>query len=281
MSSTESALVTSHWLRRFVGRADHDVVVLDASIGAPRDPDQGIPGAKKFDIDGEFSRADVDLPHTMVSADRFQALASSLGVNQDTSVVVYDAAGIYSSARAWWMFRAMGHRRVAVLDGGLPGWVSAGFPVEAFTHSPKRVGNFVARPDPSAFVTQSQVAARLDDAGCVVLDARSPERFAGTAPEPREGLRGGHMPGSRSLPVTDLVVDSHLLPPAELAAAVRNHVPDGAKVIASCGSGVTACVIALAAHLTGVRDITVYDGSWSEWGRADGPPVDTGSLRQS
>lgn len=269
--------MTPHWLQQHFLAHDANLVVLDASIGALPNPDTGIPGARRFDIDGEFSRTDVNLPHMMIPADQFQSRVRSLGVDENSVVAVYDAAGIYSSARAWWMFRTMGHSSVAVLDGGLPGWIAAGFPVESLMSSATRSGDFVARPAPSAFVDKRQVAARLDDPDYVVLDARSLQRFEGTAPEPRAGLRSGHMPGSHSLPLADLVVNSHLLPLADVAAVIQECVGESGRIIASCGSGVTACVIALAAHLAGVTEISVYDGSWSEWGCADGPPISSAS----
>lgn len=273
MNANETALVTPHWVQQQLHANHGDLVVLDASIGDQRNLGMGIPGAKRFDIDGEFSRANVELPHTMISADQFQSLVRMLGVNARSMVVVYDAAGIYSSARAWWMFRAMGHSSVAVLDGGLPGWIAADFPVAPLTSTATRIGDFVARPDVSAFVDQSQVLSLLADPGISVLDARSLDRFEGNAPEPRAGLRSGHMPGSRSLPLSDLVVNSHMLPPRELAVVIQDRLGEAGSIVASCGSGVTACVIALAAHLSGVADITVYDGSWSEWGLDEGPPI--------
>ncbi|MEQ6900763.1 sulfurtransferase [Nocardioides sp. YIM 152588] len=280
MDADVDALVSAPWLHEQLEAGRPDLVVLDASIDPYRGHTDGIPGARVFDIDGEFSRADVPIPHTMIPAAQFQAQVRRLGVDAGALVVVYDAAGIYSSPRAWWMFRAMGHDRVAVLDGGLPGWRSHGYPVEALgapasgtDDEPDRQGDFVAHPDPGAFVDREQVLALLADPGVAVLDARSRERFEGTAPEPRPGLRGGHMPGSRSLPLTDLLVDGHLRAPGELAALVGEARADAQRIVTTCGSGVTACGIALAAHLSGVSDLTVYDGSWSEWGRPDGPPV--------
>jgi thiosulfate/3-mercaptopyruvate sulfurtransferase len=167
------------------------------------------------------------------------------------------------------MLRAMGLERVAVLDGGLPGWRAAGGPVvtEAPDPSSYALGNFTARPRSGAFVGREEVRAALADAGSTVLDARSHGRFAGTEPEPRAGLRGGHMPGAVNLPFGELQDGSgRMLPVAELRAAFAELPVQGRQLVVSCGSGVTACVLALGAELAGHREVSVYDGSWSEWG---------------
>lgn len=273
MTSDVGAVVTADWVHEQIAAGRSDLVVLDASIAPHLGHDDGIPGARRFDIDGEFSRADVPLPHTMIGADEFQTLVRRLGVDADSLVIAYDAAGIWSSPRAWWMFRAMGHEQVAILDGGLPAWTAAGLAVEPLAAPVALNGNFVAHPTPGAFVDQAEVLTLLDDPDVAVLDARSRGRYDATAPEPRPGLRGGHIPGSRSLPIADLLADVRLRDVAELSALVDQARGGAQRVVATCGSGVTACGIALAAHLSGVEDISVYDGSWSEWGRPDGPGV--------
>ncbi|MEH0397050.1 MULTISPECIES: sulfurtransferase [Streptomyces] len=279
-------------------------VLLDASVGAHRSVGRRIPGARRFDIDGAMSDHSVRLPHTMPPAEWFAEEMRALGVNSTDTVVVYDTAGIYSSPRAWWMLRAMGFDRAAVLDGGLPAWEAAGHPVEDLApegraedprpagrggspaqggsaeapgaQGPWRAGDFTARPRPGALVGSDAVLAALADPDAAVLDARSRERFAGTAAEPRPGLRGGHMPGSVSLPFGVLQRDGRMLPEEQLRSLFEASAGDRERLVVSCGSGVTACVLALGAELAGYSDVAVYDGSWSEWGLPSELPVVTG-----
>ncbi|WP_082317511.1 sulfurtransferase [Streptomyces sp. NRRL WC-3549] len=269
-------LVGAGWL---AGRLGAGTVVLDASVGAHRGTGWRIPGARRFDIDGALSDGDSPLPHTMPGPERFTEEMRALGVDDTDTVVVYDTAGIYSSARAWWMLRAMGFDRAAVLDGGLPAWVAAGFPVrEGRTpgDDARRPGNFTARPRDGLFVGAAEAEAALADPRAAVLDARTRERFAGTAPEPRTGLRGGHMPGAANLPFGDLQEDGHMVPADHLRAVLGEAAGGRRRLVVSCGSGVTACVLALGAELAGYRDVSVYDGSWSEWGLPSGRPVVAG-----
>ncbi|MFF1559681.1 sulfurtransferase [Streptomyces sp. NPDC058279] len=257
-----------------------DLVLFDASVGAWRGADRRIPGARPFDLDGALSDHGSPLPHTMPTPARFEEAMRDLGLGEGDTVVVYDGAGIHSSARAWWMLRAMGFDRAAVLDGGLPAWQAAGLPLEntgPAYDGPR--GSFTARPRPGLLVDADTVAAALTDPGAAVLDARSRERFAGTAPEPRPGLRGGHMPGAVNLPFTELRAPGGLMrPPGELREAFRASAGERERLYLSCGSGVTACVLALGAELAGYRQTAVYDGSWSEWGLPGTPdrPAVTG-----
>ncbi|MGW8378496.1 sulfurtransferase [Streptomyces sp. ODS28] len=254
------------------------VIPFDASVGAHRGAAARIPGARPFDLDGRLSDHASALPHTMPGAEEFTEELRALGVHDGDTLVVYDAQGVYSSARAWWMLRAMGAGRVAVLDGGLPAWTAAGLPVEpapAAYEGPR--GTFTARPVTGMFADADTVAAALADPSAAVLDARSAGRYAGTAPEPRPGLRGGHMPGSASLPFGRLQRDGGTMRPArELRTEIEAAAGDRERLYLSCGSGVTACVLALGATLAGYRDLTVYDGSWSEWGLPSARPVATG-----
>ncbi|MFF4577223.1 sulfurtransferase [Streptomyces sp. NPDC001389] len=267
-------LVTVDWLGGNLSR----VVVFDASVGARRGGGTRIPGARPFDLDGGLSDHCAPVPHTMPTAAAFEEAVRGLGVDDTDGVVVYDAAGIYSSARAWWMFRAMGFDRVAVLDGGLPAWRAAGLPVEAAAaayEGPR--GSFTARPRPGLLVDADTVAAALGDPAAAVLDARTRERFAGTAPEPRPGLRGGHMPGALNLPFGELQgPDGRMRPAGELREAFEALAGRRERFYFSCGSGVTACVLALGATLAGYGESAVYDGSWSEWGMPSDRPVATG-----
>ncbi len=216
-------------------------------------------------------------------APEFEAFARAAGVAADGEVVVYDRMGTVSAPRAWWMFRAMGHARVRVLDGGLPAWAAAGGPVApgpAPSHAPE-AGDFRAQPELRLIADRARVAAALAGEDTQVLDVRSAARFAGEAPEPRPGLRAGHMPGALNAPWTDLVTgDGRLAPPEQLAAALhRAGVSLDHPVLTSCGSGVTACLAALALEALGRRAWAVYDGSWAEWGGRSDTAVVTGRDR--
>ncbi|WP_406136550.1 sulfurtransferase [Streptomyces sp. NBC_01089] len=288
-------LVGVDWLAARLGGPG--LVVLDASVGAHRgiapgtsrvrEDWTGIPGARCFDIDGALSDRTSPLPHTMPGAGRFTDELRALGVNDTDTVVVYDAVGIHSSARAWWMLRAMGFERAAVLDGGLPAWTAAGLPVERegpgpaarpgeFTAPP---GDFTARPRTGLVVGSAEVTAALAGPEVAVLDARARARFSGEAAEPRPGLRGGHMPGAANLPFTEIQQSGRMSPAAELRTAFSRAAGGRERLVFSCGSGVTACVLALGAELAGYRDLSVYDGSWSEWGLPSDRPVETGDGR--
>ncbi|OKJ26308.1 3-mercaptopyruvate sulfurtransferase [Streptomyces sp. CB02130] len=263
---------------RLAALREAGVILFDASVGAHRGAAVRIPGARPFDLDGDLSDHTSTVPHTMPGARQFTEALRALGVHDSDTVVVYDAQGIYSSARAWWMLRAMGADRVAVLDGGLPAWVAAGHPVEqspAAYDGPR--GTFTARPRPGLIVDADAVASALADPAAVVLDARTAKRYAGTAPEPRPGLRGGHMPGAVSLPFGEIQRDGGVMRPTHELRTVFERAAGGREQLYfSCGSGVTACVLALGATLAGYDDLAVYDGSWSEWGLPSDRPVVTG-----
>ncbi|MFK0231796.1 sulfurtransferase [Streptomyces vinaceus] len=267
-------LVGVDWLAGRLG--EPGLVVFDASVGAHRGAGRRIPGARPFDLDGALSDHEAPAPHTMPAAAAFEEALRGLGVDDTSTVVVYDGAGVYSSARAWWMLRAMGFDRAAVLDGGLPAWTAAALPVESggpAYEGPR--GSFTARPRPGLLVDFAAVGAALADPGALVLDARTRERFTGAAPEPRPGLRGGHMPGAVNLPFGELQRAGGLMRPAgELREAFAALTGDRERLYFSCGSGVTACVLALGATLAGHSSLAVYDGSWTDWaGRPELPAV--------
>ncbi|MEU6310110.1 sulfurtransferase [Streptomyces sp. NPDC047014] len=269
-------LVGVEWLAGRLGVAG--LVVMDASVGAQRGAGRRIPGARAFDLDGALSDHDAPHPHTMPGPAPFTDAMRARGVRDSDTVVVYDGAGVYSAPRALWMLRAMGFERVAVLDGGLPAWIAAGLPVEdAGPGYDGPRGSFTARPRPGLFADAATVAAALTDPAAAVVDARTRDRFAGTAPEPRPGLRAGQMPGAVNLPFGELLSpDGRMLPAPALRTAFRTAAGDRRRLLLSCGSGVTACVLALGAELAGYDDLAVYDGSWSEWGLPSARPVASG-----
>jgi thiosulfate/3-mercaptopyruvate sulfurtransferase len=273
-------LVTTDWLAKRLGETD--LRVVDGTWHMPqlgRDAraefEAGhVAGASFFDIDAIADRT-TTLPHMLPAADEFAAAVGGLGIGSDDRVVVYDTRGVVSAARVWWTFRVFGHDAVAVLDGGLRKWRAEGRPVERGPAArPRRT--FRARLRPELVRDLSAMRANLDRRVAQVLDARSAGRFAGTEPEPRAGLRGGHIPGSLNLPYETLYrADGTLRPPDELReAAVAAGVDLSRPIVTTCGSGVTASVLALALYLAGRPDVAVYDGSWSEWGARSDVPVE-------
>lgn len=273
-------LVTTDWLAANLGR--RTVRPVDGSWHMPqlkRDARAEfarahVPGAVFFDIDA-IADAASPLPHMLPSARTFAERVGALGIGDRDLVIVYDTRGVVSAARVWWTFRAFGHARVAVLDGGLPKWQAEGRPVESGVPSPKP-RRFTARLRRSLVRDLAQMRANLAHRREQVLDARSHGRFVGTEAEPRPGLRGGHIPGSLNLPYDQLYrQDGSLLPPEDLRRAFEAVGLDlGRPVVTTCGSGVTASVLALGLHLLGHERVAVYDGSWTEWGGRHDTPVD-------
>ena len=296
MSPLISTVELAGMLDRASG-ADGDPVILDATTTLPGerfDPDAAfrdghLPGARRFSIE-LFSDPDTALPHMVPSQGRFVRLIEALGVNNHDDVVIYDQTGVASAARAWWLLGLFGHDRVRVLDGGLPQWRAEGQALEFGEAAPAAPGRFVAMPRLARLAGLGAVAAwsaaiatDAEGAGRMrLLDARSRGRFEATAPEPRSGLPGGHIPGAMSLPFGELLRDGTRFLPAEALRArfAAAGVAPGDRVVTSCGSGLTASVLSLGLAACGEDPGALYDGSWTEWAQSGQPrAVGTGSER--
>ena len=236
-----------------------------------------IPGAQFFDLDA-ISDHSTPLPHMVPSPDQFAAAVGQMGISETDHVVIYDRQGLFSAARVWWTFRLMGHEKVQVLRGGLPAWQAAGFPVTDQISVPDST-TYVVGHSTENLINISDLWNILNVDGGLILDARPKARFEGTAPEPRAGLRSGHMPGSRSLPFGELVRDGALKPKKELDMIFQSYgVSDTKPIVTTCGSGVTAAIISMALFEAGHTSVRLYDGSWAEWGQENlDTPVITGS----
>ena len=262
--------VSAKWL--YENLSSPNLAVLDASIkkviASSEDSiaEIQIPQTRFFDIKKKFSDVNAPFPNTMPSEAQFNEAAQEIGINNNSAIVVYDDKGIYSSARVWYMFKAMGHNNIAVLDGGLPEWLRLNYPVVEKTDYKGSKGNFIGSLNADLFKSFNDVALATHDEHISILDARSSDRFNCSVPEPRAGLRRGHIPNSISLPYADLLNNGILLPKNELKKLMNSHLDSNNATIFSCGSGITACVLALGADICGYKNYAVYDGSWTEWG---------------
>lgn len=285
MAELPLPLASTDWLAAHLG--EPDVAIIDASWRMPGAGDarddyekRHIPGAAFFPID-DIAEKETSLPHMLARPEVFEAAVGAMGIGNVSRVVVYDDQGLFSAARVWWNFRAMGHSAVAVLDGGLPKWLAEGRTVTAEIPAPRRAA-FAAAPDRGVIAAHGQVRAGLAG-GALVLDARPAPRFSGAAAEPRPGLRRGHMPGAANVPASAVIgPDGRLKNASGLkeifeAAGLRY----GRPVITSCGSGVTAAILSLALDALGHEPCALYDGSWAEWGREENAsqefPVEAGA----
>lgn len=262
-------IVTTQWLHQYLN--DPDLVLLDASpatnvSGMISDfANVQIKGARIFDIKKKFSDQISDMPNTLLSAETFTTACRQLGIRTNSKIVVYDNLGIYTAPRVWWMFRAMGHQTVAVLDGGLPEWVNQGFETVPIEEKDYPVGDFAAHFNPDLKRNMEDIVRNIRSKEAIVIDARSAGRFNGTAPEPRAGLSSGHIPDSLNLPFPEVLNEGKMKSQEALTDIFKNLTVNDQPLVFSCGSGITACIIMLAAETVMDNPMSVYDGSWTEW----------------
>lgn len=275
---TNTPLVSVDWLFQHIN--DESLLILDATI-----PKVGstttlqveeklhIKNALFFDLN-VFSDATASLPNTMMNADEFEKQAIQFGINTDSCLVVYDDLGIYSSPRVWWMFQLMGFTNIAILDGGFPEWKAKNYPTEMPKNRKLQPGNFRANYQTQIIKFTNDVLENIETENSVLLDARSEGRFFGTEPEPRKDVKGGHIPKSLSLPHSAILSGNKMKSTTELQAIFQTKNAQNKPMIFSCGSGITASVLALGAEIAGIKNHSVYDGSWTEWGTTTNLPIE-------
>ncbi|WP_236669124.1 sulfurtransferase [Aquimarina mytili] len=275
----EQPLVSVSWLSEHLNHPD--LIILDATIKKAANnsnekyPKLRIKNARFFDIKKAFSDTSTDIPNMLSSPKVFSEACKKLGISNHHKIVVYDKIGIYSSARVWWMFKIMGHQNIAVLDGGLPAWQQQNLAIEPETNdNTYNLGDFRASFNSKLVVDAKKVLNEINNESTLILDARSPGRFTAQEPEPRASLKGGHIPNSMNLHYKDILRDRHMLPVDELKEILDDFNIENKKLIFTCGSGITACIIMLAAKLAQYHNVSVYDGSWSEWGQLNDVPIE-------
>lgn len=278
MRPSNSAVVDAEFLAAQLN--DSNWVVLNATIkkvgtSSEQQVHEQIPGAIFFDIKQRFSNTESALPNTVPLEEQFEQEVQKLGIDTTTNIVVYDELGIYSAPRAWWLFKAFGHQNVWVLDGGLKAWKAKGYALESkLENSVMSTGDFKARWNASAISTTAEMLSMINDEEHCILDARSADRFFARVPEPRADLRGGHIPSSQNVPFTEVLEGGFLKNEAALKAIFENYVAKNVLPVFTCGSGITACIIALAAYSIGIENFKIYDGSWTEWATTPELPIE-------
>ena len=270
-------LVSVSWLSQNLNAPN--LVVLDVSLESNianikvEFPGIQIKGARYFDLKRNFSDLESRLPNTLPNPKYFSLACRNLGINNNSTIVVYDNIGIYASPRVWWMFKSMGHKNIAVLDGGLPSWKNKNYPTESIQNRVQPEGDFKVKFNPNLLKKAFQIKENLTSKEAILVDARSNRRFCGLIPETRENLKSGHIPNAINLPFLEVLKDGKFLSTNEISATFKKLKIDKRPKIFTCGSGLTACILILASTLISEDKHFLYDGSWSEWGQLEGVPI--------
>ena len=270
-------LVSVSWLSQNLNAPN--LVVLDVSLESNianikvEFPGIQIKGARYFDLKRNFSDLESRLPNTLPNPKYFSLACRNLGINNNSTIVVYDNIGVYASPRVWWMFKSMGHKNIAVLDGGLPSWKNKNYPTESIQNRVQPEGDFKVKFNPNLLKKAFQIKENLTSKEAILVDARSNGRFFGLIPETRKNLKSGHIPNAINLPFLDVLKDGKFISTNEISDIFKKLKIDKRPKIFTCGSGLTACILILASTLISEDKHFLYDGSWSEWGQLEGVPI--------